>query len=144
MHTPLPTRRSAVAALLSLPLALGACSSGTSPAAAGAVRSGAHLDVAAFGTLASAPGTILLDVRTPDEFATGHLQGARNIDFRAADFDDQLAKLDRNATYAVYCHSGNRSGQALQKMTSAGFTHAADLAGGITAWSQAGQAVTAS
>jgi phage shock protein E len=137
------------AAILALPLALGACSSsGTTstgaPATAGSVQTAAHLDVEAFGALATTPGTVVLDVRTPEEFNTGHLQGARNVDFRAADFDTRLAALDRGTAYALYCHSGNRSGQALQKMTAAGFTRVTDLAGGITAWTQAGKQITTS
>jgi phage shock protein E len=103
-----------------------------------------HLDVTGFATLAATPGTVVLDVRTPEEFATGHLAGARNLDIRAADFSTLLATLDRTATYAVYCHSGNRSGQALQAMTTTGFTHIADLTGGITAWTAAGKPVTTS
>ena len=66
---------------------------------------------------------MLLDVRTPEEFATGHLAGAQLMNFEAADFDARLATLDKNATYAVYCRSGNRSGQALERMEAAGFTH---------------------
>ncbi|HEY5247692.1 MAG TPA: rhodanese-like domain-containing protein, partial [Dermatophilaceae bacterium] len=46
--------------------------------------------------------------------------------------------LDKNATYAVYCHSGNRSGAALEQMAAAGFTHLFDLAGGLTAWQAMG------
>lgn len=101
-----------------------------------------HLDVTGFAALAATPGTVVLDVRTPEEFTTGHLAGARNMDFRAANFSTRVAALDHGTTYAVYCHSGNRSGQALQVMTDAGFTHVADLIGGITAWSTAGKTVT--
>jgi len=50
----------------------------------------------------------------------------------------QIASLDKNATYAVYCHSGNRSGAALEQMAAAGFTHLYDLAGGLTAWQAMG------
>jgi rhodanese-related sulfurtransferase len=98
--------------------------------------------VSAFAALVAAPSTVVLDVRTPSEFATGHLTGAHLLDIRATDFDSQIGALDKNATYAVYCHSGNRSGQAIERMKAAGFTHVADLAGGITAWSAAGRPVT--
>jgi len=57
----------------------------------------------AFSTAMSAPGTVLLDVRTPAEFATGHLTGARNVDIEGSGFASQIASLDKNATYAVYC-----------------------------------------
>ncbi|MDO9590965.1 MAG: rhodanese-like domain-containing protein, partial [Microcella sp.] len=57
------------------------------------------------------PGTIVIDVRTPAEFASGHLEGAINIDVQSADFDSRISELDADGTYFVYCRSGNRSGQ---------------------------------
>ena len=83
-------------------------------------------------------GTIVLDVRTPAEYANGHLPQAQNIDIEGPDFAARIAALDKNATYAVYCHSGNRSGVALQQMAGVGFTHLYDLAGGIGAWQSMG------
>jgi rhodanese-related sulfurtransferase len=139
----LPSRFSAaVAATLALSWALTGCSGSSSASggsAATAVDGVKHLDVSAFAALSGAPSTIVLDVRTPAEFATGHLPNAKDLDIRSADFDAQLGTLDKQATYAVYCHSGNRSGQALDKMKAAGFTHVADLSGGVTAWSQDGK-----
>ena len=85
-----------------------------------------------------APGTVVLDVRTPAEFATGHLPGAQNIDIEGADFATRIAALDKTATYAVYCHSGNRSAMAPEQMTAADFAHVYDLAGGISAWQSMG------
>jgi len=67
-------------------------------------------------------GTVLLDVRTPGEFASGHLEGALNIDVQAADFDARVAELDPDAAYVVYCRTGNRSGQAIARMEALGFT----------------------
>lgn len=67
------------------------------------------------------PNTIVLDVRTPDEFAAGHLKGAQNIDFRAAGFNDRISKLDKSKTYILYCASGNRSGQTTVLMEETGF-----------------------
>jgi rhodanese-related sulfurtransferase len=86
---------------------------------------------------------VLLDVRTPEEFAEGHLDGAVLIDFYDADFADQLAELDRDTPYLVYCRSGNRSGQAMSVMEELGFTSAVDVDGGIVAWAAAGLPVTA-
>jgi len=91
-----------------------------------------------FSTAMKAPGTIVLDVRTPAEFATGHLPGARNIDIGAPGFATEIAKLDKNATYAVYCRSGKRSAAALEQMAAANLTHAYDLAGGMLAWEDMG------
>lgn len=83
-------------------------------------------------TSAAAPaaevGTVI-DVRTPDEFADGHLEGAVNIDVSQATFADEIAKLDKAGTYTVYCRSGNRSAQAVQQMKDAGFTNVADAGG---------------
>ena len=84
------------------------------------------------------PGTTLVDVRTPEEYAQGHLPGAVNIDVSSPDFAARLATLDPAAPYAVYCHSGNRSGAAVAEMAAMGFTGAYHLAGGIGAWQDAG------
>ena len=83
----------------------------------------------------------MIDVRTPAEYASGHLPKAQNIDLKGADFATRIAALDKNATYAVYCHSGKRSATTMEQMTGAGFTHVFDLAGGITDWKSAGRPV---
>lgn len=85
---------------------------------------------------------VVLDVRTPEEFAEGHLEGAVLVDFYAADFAEQLAAFDTDVPYLVYCRSGNRSGQAMGVMEQLGFTSAADIDGGIVAWADAGLPVT--
>ena len=64
----------------------------------------------------------VIDVRTPDEVATGHLHGSINIDIRGADFESQMNQLDKTKNYVVYCHSGNRAGQAITWMQQNGFT----------------------
>jgi len=69
------------------------------------------------------PGVVIVDVRTPEEFAAGHLQGAVNLDVSASTFDSQIAALDKDVVYAVYCRSGNRSTIAVGKMSDAGFTN---------------------
>ena len=84
---------------------------------------------------------VLVDVRTPAEFAAGHIAGATNIDVEAADFATKIGALDKGAAYALYCRSGNRSGVAMQAMLSSGFTHVFHLGGGIGAWQSAGQPV---
>lgn len=115
-----------------------ACSTSAPPTSAGSPAAGAHMAASDFSTAMKTPGTILLDVRTPAEFASGHLPAAKNIDIEGADFANQIAALDKKATYAVYCRSGNRSGTALEQMTAAGFSHVYDLAGGIGAWQKMG------
>jgi rhodanese-related sulfurtransferase len=64
----------------------------------------------------------VIDVRTPDEVATGHLHGSINIDIQGTDFEAQMNELDKSADYVVYCRSGNRAGQAIEWMTQNGFT----------------------
>lgn len=71
--------------------------------------------------------TILLDVRTPEEFAAGHLEGAQLIDFNGGDIPGAIPSLDPEAEYLVYCRSGNRSGQAIELMAAAGFTNLTNL-----------------
>ena len=67
-------------------------------------------------------GTIIIDVRTPAEYATGHLDGALNIDVQGADFAAQVSQLDPDQPYFIYCRSGNRSGQAISQMANMGFS----------------------
>ena len=75
------------------------------------------------------PEAVVLDVRTPEEFNGGHLASAVNIDFRAADFRDQVSGLDRDKTYYLYCRSGNRSGQASEIMRDMGFKNLYNIGG---------------
>jgi len=86
---------------------------------------------------------VILDVRTPEEFAEGHLDGAVMIDFYDLDFADQLAELDPDVPYLLYCRSGNRSGQTLAIMEELGFSDVADVDGGINQWQAAGLPVVA-
>lgn len=73
----------------------------------------------------------VIDVRTPAEFASGHLEGAVNIDIQNAGFAGEIDALDHAANYVIYCHSGNRAGQAVNYMTGAGFTGKLINAGGV-------------
>lgn len=85
------------------------------------------------GTAASeratpAPGT-LIDVRTAEEFTSGHLEGATNIDISAPDFAEKIASLDKSASYTLYCRSGRRAGQALEIMKAQGFEKVSNAGG---------------
>ena len=86
-------------------------------------------------------GLVVLDVRTPGEFSEGHIGDAVNIDFYEASFRSDLDGLDKDLPYALYCRSGNRSGQALTMMRELGFTDVRELSGGIVAWLEAGQPI---
>lgn len=66
-------------------------------------------------------GAVLLDVRTPQEFDAGYLEGAKHADVSAATFEEEVSALDRGATYVVYCASGNRARSAVEIMTRIGF-----------------------
>jgi rhodanese-related sulfurtransferase len=103
--------------------------------------SGLHLGPDEFIALAHQPGTVVIDVRTPAEFARGHLEGARNLDVGAADFLRRIADLDRTSTYAIYCCAGSRSAEVVTTMREMGFTEVVDLDGGITRWIREGREV---
>lgn len=79
--------------------------------------------------------TVVIDVRTPAEYASGHLEGAVNIDFSAAEFATEVADLDPDTDYVVYCQTGNRSARAVEVMRAGGL----DVrdAGGVTAAAEA-------
>ncbi|NNC37970.1 MAG: rhodanese-like domain-containing protein [Acidimicrobiales bacterium] len=85
---------------------------------------------------------VILDVRTPKEYNAGHIDGAINVDFKAADFKEQLTALDRNTPYLVHCRSGRRSTLALPILAELGFTDIAHLDGGIKGWQEAGFQLT--
>ncbi len=72
-------------------------------------------------------GAVVIDVRTSQEFAQGHLEGALNLDLQSGSFEAAVAKLPSDGSYLVYCRSGNRSGQAARIMTDLGFTTVKDL-----------------
>lgn len=86
-------------------------------------------------------GLVVLDVRTDEEFASGHIAGAKQLNFFADDFDKQLGKLDKTKPYLLHCKSGGRSGKALKAMTKLGFKKIYHLDGGMLAWKKAGGAV---
>ncbi|GAB3639911.1 rhodanese-like domain-containing protein [Spirosoma arcticum] len=80
---------------------------------------------------------VVLDVRTPAEFRTGHLKNAVNIDYTAPDFEQQLAKLDKAKPYLLHCAVGGRSTKALPVLQKLGFRDVRHLDGGLQAWQSA-------
>lgn len=119
-----------VFALISSLLLLVGCSSST----AGAT----NMDVLEFSKKITESGVVVLDVRTPGEFAEGYIEGAQMIDFQGGSFETEIASLDKDVTYAVYCRSGNRSGQAVKIMQDAGFGNLFNLEGGVIDWANQG------
>jgi len=81
----------------------------------------------------------LIDVRTPKEYAEGHLTGAENIDVKADDFAERIK--DVNGKVAVYCRGGKRSLKAAEQLAANGCT-VYNLDGGILAWQKAGRPTT--
>jgi phage shock protein E len=147
-----PRTRLAVIAMSAL-LPLAACSSddGSSAAAttAAATTAAASADSSGPGVvlvsaadaaavLEANPGAVVLDVRTPEEYAAGHLAGAQLLDWNSGQFAASVGSLPTDATYVLYCRSGNRSAQAAAMMREAGFTEVYEVDGGIQAWQAAG------
>ena len=77
---------------------------------------------------------VLIDIRTPEEYAEGHLPNSLNMDFNSQEFVSAIDQLDRESFYAIYCRSGRRSGRALELMERKGFKNVIELSGGINAW----------
>jgi len=121
-----------IAVLITSVFALTACG------ATGAVTT---MNVSDFAKKISDKSVVLLDVRTPAEFASGHISGATNIDFESGNFENEIATLDKSKSYAVYCRSGNRSGQATALMAKDGFKSIFNLDGGIINWQNAGNSL---
>ncbi len=115
------------AVVVAVPLLLTGCGSSVTG------RTAAATDAASY--------TAIIDVRTPSEFADGHVENALNIDVTAPGFDQAITELSRSGTYLVYCRSGNRSAQAAERMRSAGL----DVAdgGGLDDMREAGYPFTA-
>ena len=100
-----------------------------------------NVDVNTFAELKSKlKDAIILDVRTPEEFAQGHLTNAVNINIYG-NFEEEVKKLDKDKPVLVYCRSGHRSGIAAKKMQKLGFKKVYNLSGGIIAWASAGKEV---
>lgn len=119
-----------LALLLLLAVALPACGGDTAVIET--------VDAGVASNLIASPGTVLLDIRTPEEYSAERIEGSTNIDFYAADFADQIRSLDRDTAYVVYCRTGNRSGQAMELFRDLDFAEVHEIDGGIVAWLQAG------
>lgn len=100
-----------------------------------------NLSVEEFARMAGDKGNVILDVRTPAEFASGHIPGALNLDVTASDFQAKAAQLDRSKVYLVHCASGGRSARACTQLSRLDFPNLYNLPGGFQAWSKAGKPV---
>jgi thioredoxin 1 len=121
-----------ISALSILLIFLSACSSGQSQN----VKS--VLSATAFATkIQELPQAPIIDVRSPEEFANGHVQNARNINWNGSDFDAQISKFDKSQPILVYCLSGGRSGSAASHMRENGFKEVYEMEGGMMQWRSA-------
>lgn len=77
---------------------------------------------------------VILDIRTPKEFAAGHLKGAKNLDFFSDNFGSLLDKLDKSKGYVVHCASGGRSGRSMKTFKDKGFKTVYHIADGYKGW----------
>jgi len=99
------------------------------------------ITIAEFEKMAAKKKNTVVDVRTPEEVAEGHLAGALNINFLGENFSQEIETLNKNKPYLLYCRSGSRTRKAADQMQKAGFKKVYMLEGGITAWNEAGKPV---
>jgi phage shock protein E len=119
----------------------GTTASQSAPGTLVAPTSPQRVDVDKFAEIVASPQSIVIDVRTPEEFAAGHLEGAVNYNVEGPDFASQIATLDPADVYAVYCRSGNRSQVAVAQMQKIGINGIYELQTGFNAWQEAGYPV---
>ncbi len=112
---------------------LGSCSSKTE----GTASDGCNVTATEFAK-ADIGDAVILDVRTPGEYNSGHLNNAQLFNISDSSFKEKIAGLDKNKKYYVYCKAGIRSSNAVKYMTSSGFTNVCNIDGGISALSSAG------
>ncbi len=92
------------------------------------------IDTPFFRKISEEGNCVILDVRTPEEYQSGFLKGAVNIDFHNPEFEESIDELDKRKKYMVYCRSGNRSRHAMFLMRDLGFEEVYNLSGGIISW----------
>lgn len=132
----------AIAAFYSAPLLAGAAKpAAPTEAKKPAVVENVSPDQAA-KLMAESPGLMVIDVRTPEEFAEGHIKGAKNIDFFGSDFAKKVAALDASSPVLFHCAAGNRSSQALNAIKdTAKFPAIYHLKAGFSGWKAAGRPI---
>jgi len=98
-----------------------------------------NLDAPKFAEKIAELDVVVLDVRTPEEFNSGHISNAINIDIYSDYFRSDISALDKSKSYAVYCRSGKRSVDASSEMDLTGFKSTFNLTGGIIEWVVSGR-----
>ena len=98
-----------------------------------------NLGAPKFAEKIAEPDVVVLDVRTPEEFNSGHIPNAINIDIYSDYFRTDISALDKSKSYAVYCRSSKRSVDASSEMDLTGFKSTFNLTGGIIEWVDSGR-----
>lgn len=93
------------------------------------------MDVAAFQEKIKKGKVVIMDVRTAEEYAAGHIEGAINFDVKSSSFASHIAKMNEDTEYMVYCKAGGRSVKACKIMSKAGMKNLYNLEGGFDDWS---------
>jgi len=102
-----------------------------------------NVNVASFKNLVDSKAGLLVDVRTPQEYGSGHIAGAINIDWKnKAEFNAKIAAISKDKTVLIYCHSGHRSGLATKFLKEQGYSKIYNLETGIMGWKGANLPVT--
>ena len=81
---------------------------------------------------------VILDIRTPGEYQSGHIKDAIMIDFYSNSFMDEIDRLDKEKSYLVYCRSGNRSARSMDLFQKLEFQKIYHLSSGINGWNSGG------
>ena len=97
-----------------------------------------HVDAEQAQKLVADKKVVVLDIRTPGEFSTGRIAGAKNINFQAPDFEQRIGELDKSKSYLVHCASGGQEFTLTAAFKKHGFKSIYHLDGGIKAWEKAG------
>jgi phage shock protein E len=120
-------------------IVVAACSAAPTGSSAPTQNLPPDIDVATAASVRGLSDVVMLDVRTPEEYAQGHIPGITLIPLDQ--LPNRLAEIPKDKTVIVTCHSGNRSNQAAQLLRQKGYTNIHNMLGGITAWQQAGYPV---
>lgn len=116
-----------VLSTLMLVIGLTACSPSSSGNSAPGVTPETSASTTSSTEIEIGESTVILDVRTVEEFSAGYLDGAQLLDFNSGEFTSAIPTLDPEAEYLIYCRSGNRAGQAISLLEQAGFTNLTNL-----------------
>ncbi len=129
----------AIVLSLALPACKGAAPGGDAPRAAPARGTREDIDIAALKDRLSKPGAVLIDVRTPEEFRSSHVPGAKNIPID--ELASRMNEIPKDGPVQVICQVGGRSSKATDQLLDAGYPQVANVKGGTAAWIRGSNAV---